>query len=171
MSDYLTTPRNWDLDEGRDEDYEKRQLPEGIHLVKIARVVTERGDGSRISTSKGDPCLMVVYEDQDGREGVELHTLSEKGDWTLRRLLKRFDVDTKALTKRGIKPADWLDPVFANGTLVGKTGYIRVAKGSNGRLRAEPMNQEEADKAMKVIKEVAAVNAKFATNPDDDMPF
>lgn len=147
-----------------------KDLPVGAHRVHIERIITEKNDGSKIQTKKGDPCVLIVYSDDEGREAVEPHTISPRAFWTFRRMLARFGVDAEKLNADGVRPIDWLDQNFCEEQLLGKKGYIRVVE-SGGRTRAEPIKKEEYEEYAKMKEKARSIGKSVENDDEEEIPF
>lgn len=109
-----------------DDEGDTAQLPAGVHSVQIKRIQYGSKGGGPFVSKKGDPQIMVVFSDEEGREAVSMFTLSNGAAWTLRHLLKRFGADVDAMTAQGIEPKHIANASVGDTWLVGLFGAIDV---------------------------------------------
>lgn len=86
------------------------RLPPGEHQVTIKRVVYENGEGHKFASKGGDPQILLVLADTDGREAITMLTLSDKAAWTIMRLLSACGYskkDREDMNKDGVKVEDF----------------------------------------------------------------
>lgn len=102
------------------------KLPAGLHRVRIVRVQHTNREGVPLISKNNDPQMRVVYQDQEAREVSEIFTLSEKAGWTLARLMSAAGANLAAMTARGVTPAHFADPTFANKQLIGRELQVQV---------------------------------------------
>ena len=136
------------------------KIPIGIHFVTGKKTV--HGEGPK------GPWVMLVVEDDDGREGTVVFTLSDKASWTMARWISRCGEDLKAMEAEGTEPKHFVNPDIAAQYLVGASCWVRVEAGQNPKyLKLTPIKEEEA------VAEGAAPPPKGG-KPDlnlDDIPF
>lgn len=151
------------------------KLPVGYHRVRGTKVVMGKGSG-RFKSKKGDPQIMLVVENEDGQEGAQMFTLSEKASWTLARWLSRCGVDLKAMEAEGVEPRHFTNEEIAKQYLVGKECWV-LAEQDGAYVRLTPVKEEEVDLANSTAKggAPAASSAAGSGSPPemnlDDIPF
>jgi hypothetical protein len=112
---------------GKTDDRPER-LCDGRHKVKVARIVFGKKNGEKFKSHSGDPQIMVIYEDDEGREASDMFTLSDKAMWRLAMVLARAEVpaDLERMDKAGVKPAHFANPEFAERNLKGRVLYVEI---------------------------------------------
>jgi hypothetical protein len=93
--------------------------------VEITRIVFGNRDGP-FRASAGDPRIMVILADDQGREVSTMVTLSEKAGWVLRSILSAASADRAKMQADGVSLADFADEEFAKANLIGRRLAIRV---------------------------------------------
>lgn len=121
------------------------KLSPGYHRVRGAKVVMGKGSGL-FKSKKGDPQIMLVVENEDGQEGTQMFTLSDKASWTLARWLSRCGVDLSAMEAEGVEPKHFTNEEIAKQYLVGKECWVLVEEDGQ-YLRLTPVKEEEVDLA------------------------
>src|SRR3990167_7574589 len=101
---------DWKKSEEGGQQAQADKLPEGIHLCIVDRTITTLRTGELMKSRNGDPQMMVVYLNEKGQEGTEVHTLTVKAGWTLSRLLSRLGNDLDAMRDAGVEPQSFADP-------------------------------------------------------------
>ncbi|MBM4020295.1 MAG: hypothetical protein FJ288_18570 [Planctomycetes bacterium] len=113
-------------------DYAER-IPAGVHDVEIRRVLFGSKKGGPFKSRDGDPQIMLIFADPQGREAPQMVTLSEKAGWVLARLLSAAGADMQRMKADGVLPRDFANQEFARANLVGR------------RVRAEVKYKQAAD--------------------------
>ena len=119
------------------------KLPYGYNHLTVVKCVRSKRDGSELRSSKGGPFLMVVYENDDGAEGVVNYFLTEKAQWKLAKDLSRLGISMDNLDAEGVTPDFFLDVEFANKMLKGCTSWANVSAGSSGYSDIELVHDED----------------------------
>lgn len=127
--------------------------------LKIVKVVYGKGD-NLFESNKGDKQIMVVFADNEGREGPEMFTLSDAAAWKLAKMLDAAGLDLDKMDQVGVTPAKFAEPKFADMNLIGRDLRANVIVDRSGwpnfeYLRREPVASGEGDQKL---------------NPDD-IPF
>jgi len=117
---------DWTKEAQSDGPTQTEKLPSGTHDVEITRVVFGPKDGPPFASRNGDPQIMVIFADNEGREASQMVTLSRKAGWVLAKVLRAADVHLSKMTADGIKPADFANPQFATANLVSRRLRVRV---------------------------------------------
>jgi hypothetical protein len=118
--------------QGASGDYAER-IPAGVHDVEIRRVLFGSKKGGAFRSQGGDPQIMLIFADRQGRETPQMVTLSEKAGWVLARLLSAAGADMQRMKADGVLPRDFANQEFARANLVGR------------RVRAEVKYKQAAD--------------------------
>lgn len=122
------------------------KIPTGIHDLEIVKVRRGPKSGEPFRSSKGDPQLMVIFQDASGCEAAQMYTLSPKAAWTMAMLLGRCGVDLARMKADNIEPMHFANEKFAASKLVGLRCRAAVSyeKGDDGKeySRVEPMKVE-----------------------------
>ena len=167
------------------------KCPKGVHRLKVARLLRSGKGGSLFTSSKGDPQLMVIFENPDGAEVGEMLTLSDKAAWKLSKLLSRGGADLEQMERDGIEPKHFANEAIAEQYLLGMETWAEVTyeEGRDGKSygRVDPLFAAEAGHGEEMSQErpeprparrsqpvaAGAVAADpFAGSPDeDDIPF
>ena len=115
---------DWKNQAEREAPPEAEKVPAGVHELEIKRLVFGSKNGTFVSKG-GDPQIMVIFADDQGREASQMYTLSAKAGWALARLLEACGVDMQRMEADDVEPSDFADEAFARANLMGR------------RLRAE----------------------------------
>jgi len=109
------------------------RIPPGEHQVKVTKVVFANGDGVQFQSKAGDPQILIVLQDAQGREATDFLTLSDKAGWKLARLLGAAGANLARMNQAGVTPQRFADEAFATKNLVGRQLLVQVAyeEGSN----------------------------------------
>lgn len=167
-------------------DMKRERVPDGVHYLKVDRIVTG-GNSGKFKSRAGDPQIMLVFVDDNCAEVSQMFTLSVKAAWTLAVLFKCAGVDTKSLKDEGIEPKHFANEALARQHLVGLRTWARVwtELGADGKAyaRLEPMTATEAGvtsapkaQSPPTQREMSGVNDvdPFAEKADEDdkgIPF
>ena len=157
-----------DAEGGTATDAEK--IPVGQHYVKVEKIITESKSGGPFKSRDGDPKIMVVFTDADGREAAQMYTLSEKAAWTLAILLSRIGATKLSeLDQQGIKPSHFANKKFAESHLLGKflwaSVYYETGTDNKQYIRVDPLKPDEVHD-VHAKPEPVTVPAQ-----EDDVPF
>lgn len=156
---------NWALEEEGQAQTER--MPLGVHNVMIVKIIRGKG-GQTFTSASGDPKIMLVYEDSQGRQAATMYTLSEKAVWALKIVLSRSGTNLDELTEQGIELHHFADQSFAESKLLGKKLVVDITykKGNDGKdyPNIVPIKQEDEHPVEK-----AGAGAKFMD--DADIPF
>lgn len=96
------------------------KLLEGQQQLTIKKVVMGKKDGWFTSKS-GDRQIMLVYGDNQEREGVQMYTLTEKAAFALAQVLEGIGADLDAMTKDNLGIDAFKNEAFAKAQLEGKS--------------------------------------------------
>jgi len=136
-------------------DYAER-IPSGVHDVEIKRLLFGSKKGGAFRSRDGDPQIMLIFADREGREAAQVTTLSEKAGWVLARLLSAAGADMKRMKADGVLPRDFANQEFARANLVGR------------RLRADIQYKRAGDG--KEYADVTPVRTRPAAPPAQTPP-
>jgi hypothetical protein len=119
-------------------DYAER-IPPGTHDVEIRRVLFGSKKGGAFRSRDGDPQIMLIFIDRQGREASQMVTLSEKAGWVLARLLSAAGADMKRMKADGVLPRDFANQEFARANLVGRRLRVdlKYKRGGDGKEYAD----------------------------------
>ena len=117
---------DWENNADKEGGSQAERLPDGIHDVKITRVVFGKKDGPAFASRSGDPQIMIIYTDAEGREAGSMVTLSPKAGWVLAKILRAAGANLSKMTSNGVKPADFAAEEFATVNLVGRELRVNV---------------------------------------------
>lgn len=119
-------------------DYAER-IPAGVHDVEIRRVLFGSKKGGAFRSRDGDPQIMLIFSDREGREASQMVTLSDKAGWVLARLLSAAGADMKRMKADGVLPRDFANQEFARANLVGRRlrADIQYKRGGDGKEYAD----------------------------------
>ena len=129
-------------------DYAER-MPAGIHDVEVKRVLFGSKGGGLFKSRAGDPQIMLIFADREGREASQMVTLSEKAGWVLARLLSAAGADMARMKTDGVLPRDFTNQEFARANLVGRRLKVdlKYKPGGDGKEYADvtPIRQRATD--------------------------
>jgi hypothetical protein len=119
-------------------DYAER-IPPGTHDVEIRRVLFGSKKGGAFRSRDGNPQIMLIFADRQGREASQMVTLSDKAGWVLARLLSAAGADMKRMKADGVLPRDFANQEFARANLVGRRlrAEVKYRRGGNGKEYAD----------------------------------
>ena len=119
-------------------DYAER-IPAGVHDVEITRVLFGSKGGGVFQSRAGDPQIMLILADREGREAAQMVTLSQKAAWALARLLSAAGANLTRMKADGVEPKDFADEGFATANLVGRRLRIdlKYKAGGDGKEYAD----------------------------------
>jgi hypothetical protein len=119
-------------------DYADR-IPAGVHDVVIKRLLFGSKKGGAFRSRDGDPQIMLIFADGEGREASQMVTLSEKAGWVLARLLSAAGADMKRMKADGVLPRDFANQEFARANLVGRRLRVdlKYKAGNDGKEYAD----------------------------------
>jgi hypothetical protein len=141
----------------KEDAVEAPRLPIGQDIeVEITRIVLANKDGPFMSQS-GDPKILVVMADDEGREASAMLTLSEKAGWVLRSILSAAGVDMARLKADKVEPSRFADEEFGKANLIGRRLKIRV--------------KQYVDEAKGNMAEITALRARPKPISTDDIPI
>jgi len=111
---------DWEKAAAQESGEYAERIPAGVHDVRIIRVLFGSKGGGLFRSRAGDPQLMLIFADREGREASQMVTLSEKAGWVLARLLSAAGADMARMKADGILPRDFTNQEFARANLVGR---------------------------------------------------
>lgn len=119
-------------------DYAER-IPAGVHDVVIKRLLFGSKKGGAFKSRDGDPQIMLIFADSEGREASQMVTLSEKAGWVLARLLSAAGADMARMKADGVLPRDFASQEFARANLVGRRlrADLKYKRGGDGKEYAD----------------------------------
>jgi len=77
-------------------------------------------------STAGDPRIMLILADDEGRECATMVTLSEKAAWVLKSILSSAGVNLQKMVEHGVEPEHFANEEFAKANLIGRRLKIRV---------------------------------------------
>jgi hypothetical protein len=138
----------------------KAPLVPGYHYLRVSKVLrrgsVSGGDGFK---DRNGPTMMVIFEDDVGREGTSFFGCYEKLGWKTQRLASCAGVDLSEWEASGYEPEHFADESFANARLVGLATWARVYENEykgRTRIEIEPVKSEDLPPDVDTTK---AVNA------------
>lgn len=148
------------IDLDKDFEGQSERMPLGVHVAHVARVIP-----SKRRTKAGDRKMLVVFQDDDGREALYNAMVEGAAIFTLARLIKYGGLKTEDLTGDGITEySDFLDSKTSDRVLVGLCMTIVVGErqGDDGKTYSDVQ-----------ITDYAPVDdaSKPPVGNDDDIPF
>ncbi len=149
---------------------ESERLPVNVALeVEITRIVFAKKDGTPFKSQAGDPKIMVVMTDDEGRECAMMVTLSAKGSWVLRAILSAAGADMAKMKADNVELAWFADEAFGRANLVGRRLTIRVKKyvSDDGNLA----EIEAIRRSNTTPPPATPTPPPAATDPMSDIPF
>ena len=93
-----------DMTKKREAPSDAPKLPVGDHWVRIARIFSQRKDGTPLTTRNGDPQLLFIFHDAEGREAAQSGMVTDNGIWWFQNLFQAIGLD---LEKEGYTAANW----------------------------------------------------------------
>ncbi|MBN2582539.1 MAG: hypothetical protein JXL80_05680 [Planctomycetes bacterium] len=134
---------NWQENADREGSERAEKIPTGQHDLEIVRVVFGNRQGL-FRTRDGDPQIMLVFADPQGREASQMYTLSDKAGWTLAKLMSAAGANLQRMTAEGVKPQNFAEEQFAMKNLVGRRIRADVAWDQKGYSTITPIRREAA---------------------------
>lgn len=130
------------------------KIPSGQHAVEITDIVFGSKKGGAFASKAGDPQIMLIFSDSQGREAAQMVTLSEKAKFVLAKILEAGGADLRKMDEKGITPQKFAEERFATINLKGKkfTADVQWETAENGKeystvtpLRKPPESKPEED--------------------------
>lgn len=155
-------------------------MSEGWYLAKVAKLIYEKRDGTRLSTEKGGEYFMLVAENEHGEQGTLSLWPTEKAAWKIAQTLSTLGVGMDELERAGIKPEDFGDPQTASDWFIGREGWVSVTQ--KGKYANLDFHHEEdvPTSVLQARKERQSGNtpaprqttkADYQSLGDDEIPF
>lgn len=116
--------------------------------LKIIKIVYGK-DGVAFTSKSNDSQIMVIYGDDEGREGVEMFTLSAKAAWKLAKMLEAAGLDIDKMDRVGIEPAKFAEPAFTDKQLIGRELNANIIVGRDGWPTFEYLRKRPVEAAAK----------------------
>ena len=150
-------------------------LVPGFHYLRVTKVIRRKSDGTEM-TNKNGASMMVIFEDEQGREGFSFFGCYEKMAWKLTRLASCAGVNLDEWNSSGYEPKHFENEEFANARLVGLQAWCRVyEKEFNGvmRLQIEEVRSEDLPADVDQAKSLNPATKVDTPAPpaDEDIPF
>jgi len=123
------------------------RIPAGSGIrTRISKVVYGKGEQAFVSRG-GDPQIMLIFQDEEGREAAGMYTLSIKAGWTIARLLSCFDppANLKRMEEDGVEPKDFAYPDFGDANLLDRVVVIDLEYDNNGYAIITPVKLDGSD--------------------------
>jgi len=155
---------NWEKEADREGGEQSERLPSGIHDVEITRVVFGSKQGGVFTSKSGDPQIMLIFADSEGREASLMVTLSRKAGWVLAKVLRAAGLRMSQMTADGVEPKDFASEQFATANLVGRRLRIDVKW-----FKSERDGKEYAD--VMPVATGANYSQPAETTSADDIPI
>jgi len=111
-------PYDWRENGSQDAPPRAELVPAGRHWLTISRIVYGSKADGPFQSKAGDPQIMLILADDDGRECSLMVTLSTRAGWVLAKILLAAGADVDRMTADGVKPVDFANPAFAELQLV-----------------------------------------------------
>lgn len=112
------------------------KIPAGRHKVRIERVLHENKDGEGFATKDGDPSMMVIFADAQGREAAQyIPLVSDPAKaWALLAIFQAVDppANLAKMREAGVTPESFRDPRFAQKQLVNRQLTVDVTHNVKG---------------------------------------
>ncbi|MEM9753115.1 MAG: hypothetical protein AAF916_06990 [Planctomycetota bacterium] len=134
------------MDWTKEDNKHSANVPEGYHRLEIVNFYHGKKGGGRFESRGGDPQVLLIFEDADGRQATAMHTLSEKAAWTMQKLLSRLGHDMAALNERSLDIADFTDANVCRELLIDRSCWAHVTHDQSGHktyTNVEPMHADE----------------------------
>lgn len=132
------------------------KVPAGQHELTITKIVFGKGPAP-FQTSKGDPYILVVFSDPQGRECSANYTLSDAAGWVLAKMLSASGANMQRMKAAGITPQNFAAEEFCTKQLMGRKILAQVDWDAKGYSAVTPIKKEAA--------------AALAPEKMDDIPF
>jgi hypothetical protein len=131
----MTDGYGWQTEADRQAGSNAPRLPDGIHRVEIKRVLHGSQNTPEFRSNNGDPQIMLIYGDDQGREVGDMITLSERAGWRLAKVLSAGGANLKGMEADGVLPEHFADEKFAQQLLRLKpiTISVRWSKTEKGK--------------------------------------
>lgn len=171
---------SWQSEAAKEGPQNAPKLSPGPQRLKIVKLVFgKKADGGikPFKSDKGDPQVMCIFGDAQGREGAEMLTLSDAAGWKLAKILAAAGANVQKMDEAGITPQRFADERFANANLVGRELQADVAyekgKGADTKeyVRITPLMPQPANAASAPARAPAMAGALVGGgfNPESDL--
>ncbi len=173
---------SWQNEAAKEGPQNAPKLNPGPQRLKIVKLVFgkkgQNGAGpTPFKSDKGDPQVMCIFGDAQGREGAEMLTLSDAAGWKLAKILAAAGANVQKMDEAGITPQRFADERFANANLVGRELQADVAyekgKGNDTKeyVRITPLMPQPTNAASAPQRAPAMAGAPVGGgfNPEDDL--
>lgn len=100
---------------------QSEKLVAGVQDLKIVKVVFGSKNDGYFTTKKGDRQIMLVYADDQDREGSQMYTLSGPAQFALAKVLEAAGADLDKMDRDGIGIDKFAEERFAQANLVGRS--------------------------------------------------
>lgn len=147
-------------------------MDEGWHKAKCAKAITQKKDGTVLTTNKGDRKVICIMENADKEEASMTFTLTERAAGFLAQFLMVCGADLERMGNEGVTPDSFKDQAFASKVLEGRECWIYVTHSvSKGKTYANAEAHAEEDVPAHALKGRETSPAGGASLADDDIPF
>lgn len=127
---------DWNEDANREVPNRAERLPDGVHTVKIDRILHGSKNGGPFVTRDNEPQVLLILVDEQGREATTFVLLSEHEQRRVRfvHLCARCRpaMDLSQMTLNEVRPKDFADPDFADTNLLGRELRVDVENVTKG---------------------------------------
>ena len=119
------------------------KVPAGQTELTVCKIVFGKGTAPFV-TSKGDPYILVVFNDAQGRECAANFTLSDAAGWVLAKMLSASGANMQRMKAAGVTPQNFADEAFATKQLMGRKFLAQVDYDAKGYAVVTPIKKEAA---------------------------
>lgn len=121
------------------------KIPPGRHRVRVAKVMHVNKEGEPYADKHGNPSILVVFQDAQGREAMQACVLVDNDPataWAIIGMWQSFEgMTTERLRKMadaGVKPSSFLDAEFAQKQLLAGGGRQLVIDVEHRANKSDP---------------------------------
>lgn len=152
----------WKEDAEKDGPSNAERIPDGPHEVTVTKIIFGKKDGPAFTSKAGDPQIMLILSDKQGREVSDFHTLSLKARWTLAKLLSASGANIELMDEHGVDIKQFAESDFAEKQLMGRRFTAQVEwKENNGKKFAD----------ITPLKDPVGAEEPVAAMSNEDTPF
>lgn len=149
----------------------------GVQKLTVVNVLHGKKDGTEFVSSKGDPQMLLVFENEHEEECTCMFTLSEKAAWTVYKFISRAGLDIDQMEADGVTIETFHDLDFCRKQLIGRSVWadVEFRTGKNGKEYADLSFMHESELPVDVLKKKPSVIFQPALDPirpdEDEIPF
>ena len=119
------------------------KVPAGLTELTVSKIVFGKGP-TPFQTSKGDPYILVVFQDKGGCECAANYTLSDAAGWVLAKMLSASGCNMQHMKAAGVTPQYFAAEDFAKKQLLGRKFMAQVDYDAKGYAVVTPVKKEAA---------------------------